>query len=210
MVGAKSVVTLGNFVLDLQRVSHDSLTRAILVVRSLGRGLDPREVLLADVHHALGQRGHEQRLRDLGSQLLRAIVHFRLAHRGLRFSDAPCELGPSPQRQLLLDTVSEIAVFRCAETARAINAATEHRHRVIPSADRLGVERGRTHARVGGLERRIVRARFGDQAVDVGGRDDHRIRRCDELHILSSPSVHQAGARNQNSSKEFHGTDKYG
>ena len=57
-VGAKRVVAPGNFVLDLQRVGDDGLTGAILVVGRFGRGFDPGEVLLADFHHALGQRRH--------------------------------------------------------------------------------------------------------------------------------------------------------
>ena len=101
-VGAERIIALGDFILDLQRVGDDSLAGAILVVRGLDRGFDPGKVLLADFHHALGERRHEQPLRDFAAQLLGAVVHFGFAHGGLRFSDAASQLGSSPQWQLLL------------------------------------------------------------------------------------------------------------
>ena len=82
-VGAESVVAFGDFVLDLQGISDDGLSRAIFVVRRLLRGLKPRGVLLADFHYSLRERCHDERFGDFTPQLAGAIVHFGLAHRGL-------------------------------------------------------------------------------------------------------------------------------
>ena len=127
------------------------------------------------------------------------------AHRSLRFGDAPCQLGPSPQGQLLFHAVSKIAVFRRVETARAIDAAAEQRRWIFPSADRLRVERRGAHAGVSGLERRIVRARFRDETIDVVSCDDNDVGRRDGFRIFRGPAVQQAGARDQNCFKKFHG-----
>ena len=204
-IGPERVVAFGDLVLDLQRIRNDSLAGAILVVRCLGRRFDPRKILLADFHHAFGQRRREQGLRDVGAQLLETVVHFRFAHGGLGFGYASGQLRSSPQWQLLLDTIGEIAVFLWLESFVAVNAAAEHRHRVFPRADALGVERSRANARISSLERRIVRARFANEPIDVVRRDDDNVRRRDGLRIFSGPAIQQGGGRDQNSSKEFHG-----
>ena len=188
-VAAEGVVAFGDFVLDLQGISDDGLSRAIFVVRRLLRGLKPRGVLLADFHYSLRERCHDERFGDFTPQLAGAIVHFGLAHRGLRLGDTPGQLGSAPKRKLLLDAISKVAVLGRIESARAIDTATEHRDRVFPSAHGLRVEGGRADSRVRCLQRGIVCARLCHESIDQRSRDDDGVGRFDRSRVIGRARV---------------------
>ena len=46
MIGTENVITLGDFVLNLERIGDDSLPRAIFVICCLGGRFEPCEILL--------------------------------------------------------------------------------------------------------------------------------------------------------------------
>ena len=66
-IAPQGVIALGDFVLNLERISDVSLTSAILVFCGLSRGFEQGKVFLPDLDHALGQRRHEQALRDFAA-----------------------------------------------------------------------------------------------------------------------------------------------
>ena len=127
--------------MNLKRVGNDRLADAILIIGRFGGCFEPREVLLADFDHGFGQSRQEQALSDLATQLLNAIVNFRGAHRGLGLSDPPSQLGTTPERKFLFNTVNEVAFLGGVKAAVAENTSPKHRHRVFPRAHRVDIKR---------------------------------------------------------------------
>jgi hypothetical protein len=182
--GAKLVGAFGALVLNAEQLDLRRRACTVMLLRGSGHRVEPGEIPGADFNHAIGKRGFEQGPGKIAPEDFKLVGQPGGLASGSGFRHAPHRLGLAEERELLFESVNQVAFLAQCRPALAGGDAAKLEHGIVPESHRIGVQAGGADTVFEGAQRGMIGAQLFDERVDKrrGELDGVGVRRATDGH----------------------------